>query len=111
VHSSFEYTLEGFDQSWNRMQGKHITYTNLPPGNYTLKVRPVISGKGQVKEACLNIHVAPPFYASTWAYLLYTCIIGGLIFVFLSFIIRQTKLRASLASAQRKKNILRPSIK
>ena len=68
--NSFEYTLEGFDQSWNRMQGKHITYTNLPPGNYTLKVRPVISGKGQVKEACLNIHVAPPFYASTWAYLL-----------------------------------------
>lgn len=103
VHSSFEYTLEGFDQSWNRMQGKHITYTNLPPGNYTLKVRPVISGKGQVKEACLNIHVAPPFYASTWAYLLYTCIIGGLIFVFLSFIIRQTKLRASLASAQKEK--------
>lgn len=103
VYSSFEYTLEGFDQSWNRMQGKHITYTNLPPGNYTLKVRPVISGKGQVKEACLNIHVAPPFYASIWAYLLYTCIIGGLIFVFLSFIIRQTKLRASLASAQKEK--------
>lgn len=103
VHSSFEYTLEGFDQSWNRMQGKYITYTNLSPGNYTLKVRPVISGKGQAKEACLNIHVAPPFYASIWAYLLYTCIIGSLIFVFLSFIIRQTKLRASLASAQKEK--------
>ena len=103
VHSSFEYTLEGFDQSWNRMQGKYITYTNLSPGNYTLKVRPVISGKGQAKEACLNIHVAPPFYASIWAYLLYTCIIGGLIFVFLSFVVRQTKLRASLASAQKEK--------
>ena len=85
------------------MQGKYITYTNLSPGNYTLKVRPVISGKGQAKEACLNIHVAPPFYASIWAYLLYTCIIGSLIFVFLSFIIRQTKLRASLASAQKEK--------
>ena len=42
------------------MLGKHITYTNLSPGNYTLKVRPIISGKGKVEETCLNIHVAPP---------------------------------------------------
>lgn len=83
VHSSFEYTLEGFDHSWNRMLGKHITYTNLSPGNYTLKVRPIISGKGKVEETCLNIHVAPPFYASIWAYLLYTCITGGIIFIIL----------------------------
>lgn len=103
VHSSFEYTLEGFDHSWNRMLGKHITYTNLSPGNYTLKVRPIISGKGKVEETCLNIHVAPPFYASIWAYLLYTCITGGIIFIILSFVIRQTRLRASLASAQKEK--------
>lgn len=102
IHPSFEYTLEGFDESWNHVQGSKITYTNLSPGHYTLKVRP-IAGDSQTEEAALDIRVTPPFYASAWAYVLYACIAGGILFVILSFIIHQTRLYASLNLAKKEK--------
>ena len=103
IRSGFEYKMEGFDKSWSRAQGTQITYTHLSPGNYTLKVRPVTSGKTPAKEAALEIHVSPPFYASVWAYLLYACMTGGILFVIVSFIIRQTRLYSSLELAKKEK--------
>lgn len=103
IHSGFEYTLKGFDESWNRMQGNKITYTHLAPGNYTLRVRPLTAGDSSPLEASLKIHIAPPFYASTWAYIIYICIAGGILSVILSFIIRQTRLRTSLDIAKNEK--------
>lgn len=103
INASFEYTLKGFDQRWNRMQGTHITYTHLTPGNYTLKVRPVSSGTPEGKEISLDIQVIPPFYATVWAYLLYALLLAGGIFLVFSFILRQDRLRASLQNVRKEK--------
>lgn len=62
------YMLEGYDHEWYPVLNNTISYTRLSPGKYTLK----ISGgreKTSVKE--LEIRVRPPFYLSTWAFILY----------------------------------------
>lgn len=57
----FEYYLDGFDKVWTQTSGTTVTYTNLPHGDYTLKVRSM-ENKESLKDAiCLNIHVSAPF--------------------------------------------------
>lgn len=34
----YKYTLDDFDNEWKIQNSSEISYTNLPPGNYTLKV-------------------------------------------------------------------------
>lgn len=103
IRTGFEYRLEGFDHRWNPMEDSRITYTHLPPGDYTLKVRPILPGNSARAETNLGIRVIPPFYATTGAYLLYTCLLAGLVFLIFSFFLRQTKLRISLQSARKEK--------
>ena len=76
----FMYRLEGFgDGKWLTTVESQpsITYTNLHPGTYTLQVR-VVERDGTVgKETSeLTIHIAPPFYLSTWAYIIYILLIA-----------------------------------
>ena len=74
----FEYYLDGFDKVWTQTSGTTVTYTNLPPGDYTLKVRSM-ENKESLKDAiCLNIHVSAPFYATIWAYLFYVLCLAAL---------------------------------
>ena len=76
------YKLEGFNNDWLTLPlGVHnVTFTNLAPGKYVLRVKAVNSdGYVGVKEATLGIVVNPPFWMSWWAYLLYTI---GLVVVF-----------------------------
>ncbi len=71
----FMYRLKGFgDDKWLTTVESQpsITYTNLHPGTYTLQVR-VVERDGTVTNDIseLRIHIAPPFYMSTWAYIIY----------------------------------------
>ena len=71
----FMYRLKGFgDGKWFTTVESQpsVTYTNLHPGSYTLQVR-VVERDGTIgKETSeLLIHIAPPFYMSTWAYIIY----------------------------------------
>lgn len=77
----FMYRLKGFgDDKWFTTVESQpsVTYTNLHPGTYTLQVR-VVERDGTVgKEISqLRIHIAPPFYMSTWAYIIYILLIVG----------------------------------
>ena len=76
------YKLEGFNNDWLTLPlGVHnVTFTNLAPGKYVLRVKAINSdGYVGMKEATLGIVVNPPFWMSWWAYLLYTI---GLVVVF-----------------------------
>ena len=79
------YKLEGFNNDWLTLPlGVHnVTFTNLAPGKYVLRVKAVNSdGYVGVKEATLGIVVNPPFWMSWWAYLLY--VIGLVVVLFLA---------------------------
>ena len=67
-------TISGFTSS-----GETI-YTDLAPGKYHFRV----SGVGNRREAVrdLDIEIVPPFYRSTFAYLLYFLAFAALLFMF-----------------------------
>lgn len=72
----YKYRLEGFDKSW-RDTGKEnrATYSNLPPGDYVLKVK-AANGDGVWNEEgiALRIVVKPAWYASALMKALYVII-------------------------------------
>lgn len=79
----FRYRLEGFDRQWLETTGhNHVTYTNLDPGEYLLRVRGANRhGIWSEEEATLRIDIAPPPWRTWWAYALYVllalCLIAG----------------------------------
>lgn len=72
---TFEYKLEGFDDKWISTSANEIHYTNLDPGNYTLKVRPQQGSEEQTIS--LQIHISTPWYSTIWAWMLYLITIGA----------------------------------
>lgn len=65
----YEYKLEGVDSEWNiTSSGQSTTYSQLSPGKYIFKVR-TMGDKNNVTE--LVISVLPPWWATTWAFIIY----------------------------------------
>jgi signal transduction histidine kinase/ligand-binding sensor domain-containing protein/DNA-binding NarL/FixJ family response regulator len=94
----FVYMLEKFDKEWLKASNnQNITYTNIPAGNYTLKVK-LTSGINnkvfKVKE--LKINVTPPIWRTYWAYLGYFIVSLGLLVFSLNLFRRFNSLRNSL---------------
>ena len=78
-----EYKLEGFDKVWIRSDSKlrKATYTNLDPGNYIFKVREVGNNMaGKAKLLMLPITIKPPFWKTSFAYILYVLAFLGALF-------------------------------
>lgn len=61
--------LENFEDEWNYTDGKkrYATYTNLPPGEYFLKVKGTNSdGVWNTEANTLKIIITPPFWQTWW---------------------------------------------
>lgn len=70
----YQYKLEGFDKTWLNMPAsiRKATYTNLDAGDYVFKVKAYNSNNPQnASIIALKITVLPPFWKSTWAFVLY----------------------------------------
>ncbi|MDE5650778.1 MAG: hybrid sensor histidine kinase/response regulator, partial [Duncaniella sp.] len=80
--TTYYYMLEGFNTEWVTANRNTITYTNLSPGKYRLLVTAMNSdGYKSTQPAVLEIIVHPPFWATTWAKLLYILLLIGLIYL------------------------------
>lgn len=96
---SYRYRLEGFDADWMDVgnESRRITYTNLNPGSYTLRVEAThIDGLKSPEPALIEIEILPPFYASVPAYFLY----------FLLFVIALLWMRHILLKRERSRYLL-----
>ena len=67
---SFLYKLEGSNKEWIKTNEMSVRYTNLDPGNYTLRVVMLINGQ-RAKEIQLDICVASPWYNTWIAWIVY----------------------------------------
>ncbi|SNR25797.1 Signal transduction histidine kinase [Maribacter sedimenticola] len=65
---NYAFYLEGFEKDWNYVGNKPTaTYTNLNPGNYTLKIKSTNSdGVWIDNEKKLFITITPPYWQTWW---------------------------------------------
>ncbi|WP_298486620.1 hybrid sensor histidine kinase/response regulator transcription factor [uncultured Maribacter sp.] len=95
LKNKFAYKLEGFDKEWvnTTAEKRFATYTNLEPGKYTFMVKS--SNNDAVWDstpANIYIEIAPPFYRTTIAYIIYgVLLIGFLMSLWRYTIISTTK--------------------
>lgn len=73
THNRFAVKMEGFDKQWRDLDHKNdITYTNLDPGTYQLRVKAANNdGLWNERPHPLTLTIAAPPWRSTWAYTLY----------------------------------------
>jgi signal transduction histidine kinase/DNA-binding response OmpR family regulator/streptogramin lyase len=83
-NNQYAYKLEGFDPDWNYAgTRRQVTYTNLDPGVYRLRVRGSNNdGIWNEVGTSLRIVITPPFYQSWWFQSLVVLLIGGGIIAF-----------------------------
>lgn len=75
--NQFKYILEGFDTEWVESgYNNTATYTNLPPGEYTLRAQGANSaGIWNDVGLSLAVTVLPPPWKTWWAYCIYSVLL------------------------------------
>lgn len=69
----YAYMLEGLENRWTNVgSGRSVFFNNIPPGEYILKIKAIDGNKRRIEsETSMKIHVLPPFYKTTSAYVIY----------------------------------------
>ncbi|MFT4924766.1 MAG: signal transduction histidine kinase/DNA-binding response OmpR family regulator [Phenylobacterium sp.] len=84
ARNQYRYKLEGLDEDWRVADAKirRATYTNLPGGDYVLRVKG--SNKNGVwNETSLKLYVLPPPWRTWWAYTMYTSVVMAILLAFI----------------------------
>jgi signal transduction histidine kinase/ligand-binding sensor domain-containing protein/DNA-binding response OmpR family regulator len=97
--NQYSYYLEGYEKTPNPVTRHNVAaYRNVPPGNYTFKVRGSNSfGVWTDNETELKIVITPPFWKSVWAYLIYFVLLIAAIIAILNIILRFNRLHNEVA--------------
>lgn len=76
-HAPVEYRMDGFDHNWKQVKGeRRISYTNLPPGRYTLCLRPSSSVTEDICPVTeMQIRIRTPWYATAVAICIYVLLL------------------------------------
>lgn len=98
----YAYKMEGFDNDWIESGNRrYVTYTNLNPGEYLLKVKSTnADGVWNTEETSLSIIISPPWWQTPWAYISYFILIAFGLLAIRRFEINRTKLRNELKLQQ-----------
>lgn len=79
--NQYYYMMEPLDRDWIKaVSNQNISYAKLPPGNYIFRVKATYgASKGVFSYRSLSLVILPPWWLSTWAYILYIIIIACII--------------------------------
>ena len=92
--TQYSYRLEGFNKEWLTLPAgvNTVAFTGLPSGKYILKVKAINSaGYEGTDIAQLPIVIHPPFWFSTWAYILYSLIAIVLLWLALHHLLKKER--------------------
>lgn len=81
--NQYAYILEGYHDDWIETDGsrREANFTNLPPGDYTFRVRGSNNdGLWSDQEAVLAITITPPWWQTTWFRLSAILLVVGLFY-------------------------------
>lgn len=94
--NDYQYMLEGLDNEWQFTKGSnnHLSYANLPTGEYVLRIKGTNSDKiWSSNEVLLKIKVLPPFFRSQLAYFIYAFILLIAIIFTVWYYVKRTEKR------------------
>ncbi len=96
--TNYYYKMEGVDKNWVFAGEKtELSYPNLAPGNYTLKVCDVNEiGDRNPNYSSLEFNIASAWWASTLAYFIYGIIACSLLVMLFNFRLSRVKLQQEL---------------
>jgi signal transduction histidine kinase/DNA-binding response OmpR family regulator/streptogramin lyase len=67
ARNTYRIRLDGFDSDWRDVgSSRQATYTNLPAGDYSFRVKAVTSQGVWSDEASYSFTIARPFYQTSW---------------------------------------------
>lgn len=82
---NYSYKLIGYDKNWNTLfASNEINYRNLPSGDFSLVVRASLSNEfSSSQEFTYHFSVRPPFWKTTWFYVLIGLGLGASLYFFI----------------------------
>lgn len=97
--------MEGVDPDWvDAGNRREVFYSNLAPGNYTLKVKALNNDGTMGLEARLKIEVLPPLWARWWAFIIYAVILFYILQRYVAYKQRKQRLEHELYLKQIEKD-------
>jgi signal transduction histidine kinase/streptogramin lyase/ActR/RegA family two-component response regulator len=97
----YRFQLTGFDPEWIDSDRGERTYSQLPPGRYTLQVRAEnADGAWGALDPPVAITVAPPFWALPVAFVAYSIALLGIAFALFHAYRMRTRRRHALVIAE-----------
>lgn len=96
--NQFAYMLEGFDKEWNYTGSQNkATYTNLPPGSYTFRVKGTNNdGVWNTEGTSLEIRIHPPFYWNNYSKFLYVVLFIVALTLLFRFLLKRSEMKHSI---------------
>lgn len=80
---TFAYKMDNYDADWIVTGENSITYSQLPPGDYTFRVRSAESAVGT--ERVLQFTIRPPFWKTAGFIILVVIATAGLIYAYIRY--------------------------
>ena len=98
---NYAYYLQGWDKDWNYVNRiRTANYSRLQEGQYQFKVKIMNPDGTWGKETqLLQLIVLPPWYRTSWAYLLYAACFAGLIYIYIRYTRTQERLKYEIKLA------------
>lgn len=111
----YAYKLEGVDKTWAYTTNNKVSYNSIPPGNYTFRIKYAKNGyTWNDNETQVNVHIIPPFWQTTIAYIFYYLIgailLGTIIYLYLHKKKRQTEEHLARQEQLKKEEIYQAKI-
>jgi len=95
----YRWMLEGLDTEWSPItKENYANYTNLKPGKYKFIIQwSNINSQSEIEKNTrhIDMEIAPPFWRTNYAYLIYIILFAGLVYAIINFYL--TKLSESKA--------------
>ena len=93
--NQYQYRLVGFNNIWQNIgTQRSVTFTNLNPGSYVLKVKGTNNdGYWNETPISIKINILPPFWATWWFRSLVAFVIVLAVFAFFRYRTRQVRIK------------------
>jgi signal transduction histidine kinase/ligand-binding sensor domain-containing protein/CheY-like chemotaxis protein len=107
--NKYAFKLEGFEKSWNEVGNQRkATYTALPPGEYTFKVKASNNdGVWNLSPTSVKIEILPPPWKTWWALSIYVLIFIGVLIAFVKYTMLRVRDRNNLRMEKMEKENLK----